>query len=158
MGAIVENLAETLRNRTKDHEIVVDVKSRLPKVLGDERLLRRSLEEVLDNAVKFSPSGGTIRLEAKGASSSNGRPGRSVQIIVTDEGIGIEPENLSKIFSDFHQLDGSATRTYGGLGLGLAFVHRIIEAHEGSIDVASEPHKGTRLTISIPAAGRGQRP
>ena len=154
VGGIVEELADDVRKRAKDHEIVVDVKSRLPKVVGDERLLRRSLEEVLDNAVKFSPHGGTIRLEAKGASSSNGRRSRSVQITVSDEGIGIAPEDLSKIFSDFHQLDGSATRTYGGLGLGLAFVQRIVEAHQGSIDVSSQPDKGTRLTISIPAATR----
>ena len=154
VGGIVEDLADEARKRAKDHEIVVEVRSRLPKVIGDERLLRRSLEEVLDNAVKFSPEGGTIRLEAKGASSSNGRRGRSVQITVSDEGIGIAPEDLSKIFSDFHQLDGSATRTYGGLGLGLAFVQRIVEAHEGSIQVSSEPDKGTRLTISIPAATR----
>jgi two-component system sensor histidine kinase VicK len=151
-AGIIESLAENLRKRSTQHEIVVDVKARLPRILGDERLLRRSLEEVLDNAVKFSPHGGTIRLEAKGA-SGNGRV-RSVQISVADEGIGIAPEDLSKIFSDFHQLDGSATRTYGGLGLGLAFVQRIVEAHDGSIEVISEPDKGTRLTISIPAASR----
>ncbi len=150
----MQELADDARSRAKGHDIVVDVRSRLPRVLGDERLLRRSLEEVLDNALKFSPHGGTIRLEAKGAASSNGRKERSVQITVSDEGIGIAPEDLPKIFSDFQQLDGSATRTYGGLGLGLAFVQRIVEAHEGSIDVASEPDKGTRLTISIPAAKR----
>ena len=152
VAGIVEGLAENLRKRSTQHEVVVDVKARLPRILGDERLLRRSLEEVVDNAIKFSPHGGTIRLEAKGA-SGNGR-GRSVQVSVADEGIGIAPEDLSKIFSDFHQLDGSATRTYGGLGLGLAFVQRIVEAHDGSIEVTSEPDKGTRLTISIPAAGR----
>ncbi|MDQ4143055.1 MAG: cell wall metabolism sensor histidine kinase WalK [Actinomycetota bacterium] len=152
VGGLVEKLADAVRKRTTRHEVIVDVKSRLPKALGDERLLKRSIEEVLDNAVKFSPDGGTIRLEARGASSGNGRRTRSVQVSVIDEGIGIAPEDLSKIFSDFHQLDGSATRTYGGLGLGLAFVQRIVEAHDGSIDVKSELDKGTRLTISIPAA------
>ncbi|MDQ4096208.1 MAG: cell wall metabolism sensor histidine kinase WalK [Actinomycetota bacterium] len=152
IAGIIQGLADNLRKRSTQHEVVVDVKSRLPKILGDERLLRRSLEEVVDNAVKFSPHGGTIRLEAKGASGGNGRRQRSVQVSVVDEGIGIAPEDLSKIFSDFHQLDGSATRSYGGLGLGLAFVQRIVEAHDGSIEVKSEPDKGTRLTISIPAA------
>ena len=154
IGEIVEDLAEDLRKRTSQHDVVVDVKARLPKILGDERLLRRSLEEVLDNAVKFSPHGGTIRLEASGR-TGNGRRGRAVRVSVVDEGIGIAPEDLSKIFSDFHQLDGSATRTYGGLGLGLAFVQRIVDAHDGSIEVTSEPDQGTRLTISIPAASRG---
>jgi signal transduction histidine kinase len=55
------------------------------------------------------------------------------------------------IFSDFHQLEGSETRTYGGLGLGLAFVQRIIQAHRGEVKVESHPDRGTRLTITIPA-------
>ena len=154
VGGIIESLAENTRKRAKRHEVVVDVKARLPKVIGDERLLRRSIEEVLDNAVKFSPDGGTIRLEAKGGSTSNGRKRKAVEVTITDQGIGIAPEDLSNIFSDFHQLDGSETRSFGGLGLGLAFVQRIIEAHNGSIDVSSELDKGTRLTITIPAAGR----
>ena len=151
VGEIVDELAEKLRKRATQHEVVVDVKSRLPKVLGDERLLRRSLEEIVDNAVKFSPQGGVIRLEAKGSNSTNGQKRKTVQVTIADEGIGIAPDDLTRIFSDFHQLDGSATRTYGGLGLGLAFVQRIIEAHQGWIEVSSEPDRGTRLTVVIPA-------
>jgi PAS domain S-box-containing protein len=150
VGEIVKKLAEDWGRKAKQHEVVVDVKPRLPKVFGDERLLRRSIEEVIDNAVKFSPQGGTITLEAKSSAASNGK-GRAVTVTVTDEGIGIQPKDLSKIFSDFHQLDGSETRTYGGLGLGLAFVQRIVEAHAGKIEVKSEPEKGTKLTITIPA-------
>ena len=157
VAELVDQVLAAWREREPERHFRSHVPTTLPPVYVDRAMLVRCLDELLDNAVKFSPSGGTIRLEAKSASSSNGRPGRSVQIIVTDEGIGIEPENLSKIFSDFHQLDGSATRTYGGLGLGLAFVHRIVEAHDGSIDVSSQPEKGTRLTISIPAAGRSDR-
>ena len=76
---------------------------------------------------------------------------------VSDEGIGITPEDLPKVFSDFHQLDGSETRAYGGLGLGLAFVQRIVEAHAGSITVESEPDQGTTFTISIPAARKARK-
>ncbi|MGH2747526.1 MAG: sensor histidine kinase [Actinomycetota bacterium] len=152
VGSLVQSLAQEWGTRSPRHEMVVDIKSKLPKVIGDERLLRRSLEEVIDNAVKFSPDGGTITLQARGARSGNGQPHRrAVEVIVTDQGIGIPPDDIGKIFSDFHQLDGSETRTYGGLGLGLAFVQRIIEAHEGSVKVESEPERGTRLTITIPA-------
>ncbi|MFN2587634.1 MAG: ATP-binding protein [Actinomycetota bacterium] len=152
LGALVRKLADDWEQKTPRHNVVADVKARLPKVVGDERLIRRSIEEVLDNAVKFSPHGGTIRLEAKGASrGANGR-GRQVEVRVSDEGIGITPDDLSKVFSDFHQLDGSETRAYGGLGLGLAFVQRIIEAHQGEITVESEPDQGTTFTIRIPAA------
>jgi signal transduction histidine kinase len=144
--------ADDWEQKTPRHSVVADVRARLPKVVGDERLIRRSIEEVLDNAVKFSPQGGTIRLEAKGASRGiNGR-GRQVEVRVSDEGIGITPDDLPKVFSDFHQLDGSETRAYGGLGLGLAFVQRIIEAHQGEITVESEPDQGTTFTIRIPAA------
>jgi signal transduction histidine kinase len=159
VGALVTNVAAQWEEKTPGHQFVVDVKARLPKVLGDERLLRRSLEEILDNAVKFSPDGGTIKLEARGAQSANGGPRRrAVEVSVTDEGIGISPDDLHKIFSDFHQLDGSETRTYGGLGLGLAFVRRILEAHSGSVEVDSEPDEGTRFTMTIPAATRGKAP
>jgi two-component system sensor histidine kinase VicK len=155
MGPLVAGLADEWGKRCPRHTLVADVTSKLPKVIGDERLLRRSLEELLDNAVKFSPHGGTIRLQAKGASSGNGRR-RTVQVSVSDEGIGIAPDQLPQIFSDFHQLDGSETRSYGGLGLGLAFVRRIVEAHDGSVEVESELDRGTRLTITIPAAASRQ--
>ena len=157
LADMVRKLGEQIDERASRHEVVMDIKSRLPKVVGDERLLRRSLEEILDNAVKFSPQGGTIKLEVKGVSLSNGRGrGRGVAISIHDEGIGIEPENLEKIFSDFHQLDGSETRAYGGLGLGLAFVQRIIEAHEGQVEVDSRPDTGTCFTVTLP--GQAKKP
>ena len=153
MGHLVEEVVGEWKSRSSRHRVVAEVGKRLPRVLGDERLLKRSLEELLDNAVKFSPDGGTIRLVAKGAMAGNGRRRRSVQLVVTDEGIGIAPEDLPKIFSDFHQLDGSETRSFTGLGLGLAYVQRIVEAHDGSVHVDSKPNRGTRLTITIPARG-----
>ncbi|HEX2296694.1 MAG TPA: ATP-binding protein, partial [Actinomycetota bacterium] len=155
LGALVAKLAEEWEKKTSRHEVVAEVPPKLPQVVGDERLIRRSIEEVLDNAVKFSPHGGTIRLQAR-ASGSNGRR-RQVEVCVSDEGIGITPEDLPKVFSDFHQLDGSETRAYGGLGLGLAFVQRIVEAHSGSITVESEPDQGTTFTITIPAARRAKK-
>ena len=123
MGAVVEKLSRDWGSRAPQHSLVAEVKARLPKVVGDERLLKRSLEEVLDNAIKFSPHGGTIKLEAKSSMMGNGTgKQKAVTICVSDEGIGISPEDMKTIFSDFHQLDGSETRAFGGLGLGLAFV------------------------------------
>jgi len=163
MEQVIGALAEKWSGRSSRHEVVAEVEGALPEVIGDERLLRRSLEEVLDNAIKFSPDGGTIRLAAR--AEENGRlvprdrrddrsPFRSgIELTIADEGIGIAAEDLPKIFSDFHQLDGSATRTYGGLGLGLAFVQRIIEAHSGSVEVESVVDRGTVVKILIPARG-----
>jgi two-component system sensor histidine kinase VicK len=156
LAEIVEKLAADWEERTPDHRVVAEVAARLPKVVGDERLLRRSFEELIDNAVKFSPQGGTIKLEVHSPIGGNGderrKRSRAVEVTVSDEGIGIQPEDLTKIFSDFQQLDGSETRSYGGLGLGLAFVRRIVEAHAGTVSVDSEPDQGTRLTVSLPAA------
>jgi PAS domain S-box-containing protein len=153
IGGILEELAGAWKQRAGNHEIVLDLDTSLPPVLGDERLLRRSLDEVLDNAIKFSPQGGIIRLEARViAVAEEGRPSRkAVELTIVDEGIGIPEDQVSSIFSDFRQLDGSETRTYGGLGLGLSFVQRIVEEHGGSIDVASRVEEGTRFTITLPA-------
>ncbi|HWL64457.1 MAG TPA: ATP-binding protein [Actinomycetota bacterium] len=149
LGSMVTDITDDWARRSPKHSVVAEVDGAIPPVSGDERLLRRSIEELMDNAVKFSPRGGTVRVQVGGA-GGNGR--KEVQITISDEGIGIPPEDMTKIFSDFHQLDGSETRAYGGLGLGLAFVRRIVEAHEGSIEVDSKPEEGTRLTITIPAA------
>lgn len=153
LGGVLEELADGWTGRAGGHQLVVDLDTSLPSVLGDERLLRRSLEEVLDNAIKFSPRGGVIRLEARTVVlSDDRRPGRrAVEVTIADEGIGIPEDQIGSIFSDFRQLDGSETRTYGGLGLGLSFVQRIIEEHGGYIDVASRVEEGTRFTITIPA-------
>ncbi len=152
MAQILEKLASDWEARAPGHDVVADVEEGLPQVIGDGRLLRRSLEEVVDNAVKFSPRGGTIMLKARRAARTNGSgPTAVVEVEISDEGIGISDEDVTKIFSDFQQLDGSETRSFGGLGLGLAFVRRIVEVHEGSIDVDSSPDEGTRLIIAIPA-------
>ncbi|HEU4480920.1 MAG TPA: ATP-binding protein, partial [Actinomycetota bacterium] len=137
--------------RAPRHEIDVRIPAGLPQVVGDERLLERSLDEILDNAVKFSPAGGKVVVEAVEKLSSNGSvPGNLIELRISDQGIGIPPEDLPKVFSDFQQLDGSETRTYGGLGLGLAFVQRIIEAHDGAIKVDSVVDQGTTVTIDLP--------
>jgi len=95
------------------HRVEEEVNGR-PRVLADRRLLERSIDELIDNAVKFSPEGGvvTVRAELIGAGD-----GRAVEISVSDEGIGIAPTDFDRIFTDFSQIDGSATRRYGGLGL-----------------------------------------
>lgn len=152
IGEVVGELAETWKKRTPDHSFVLESIEGLPPVVGDERLLRRTIEEMIDNAVKFSPSGGAVSLKGRRVSSNGADDRRMIELAVSDQGIGIDPEELPKIFSDFHQIDGSETRTYGGLGLGLAFVRRIVEAHAGTIDVISEPEQGSTFTITLPEA------
>ena len=150
MSQMIGKVATDWQKRAANHQIECELEADLPEIVGDERLLVRTLNEVIDNAVKFSPDGGVVTLGARSYGGDDERP-RFVEMKVTDHGIGISPEDLPKIFSDFHQLDGSETRSYGGLGLGLAYVQRIIEAHEGEIQVSSDPKEGTVVKITLPA-------
>jgi len=94
----------------------------------------------------------TVRTELVGAGD-----GRAVEISVSDEGIGIAPSDFDRIFTDFSQIDGSATRRYGGLGLGLPFVQRVVAAHGGTLRATSEPGHGSTFTMELPisAGARG---
>lgn len=162
MAGMLQGVVAEWQQRTSDHELQCEVSPDIPGVFGDERLLVRTLNEIIDNAIKFSPDGGRVEVAATGsgdiggsdAAAGNGvaSSGAFVEVKISDSGIGISAEDLPKIFSDFHQLDGSETRSYGGLGLGLAYVQRIVEAHSGQIEVESDPDHGTTVQITLPAA------
>jgi signal transduction histidine kinase len=129
------------------HPITRRVARGLPKVVGDRRLLERSLDELVDNAVKYSPDGSRILVTAK-LHEDGDVP--AVEIAVDDLGIGIALSDLDTIFEDFAQADASATREFGGLGLGLGLVRRIVEAHHAQLVCESEPGKGCRFSILLP--------
>lgn len=123
----------------------------MPPVRVDERLIPRAIEELMDNAVKFSPRGGKVGLVAEMLSSRNGEVAK---ISVTDQGPGISPETLAGISADFVQGDASSTREFGGLGLGLSYVRRIAEAHGGRLELNSAPGRGSRFSIVVPMGAR----
>ena len=114
----------------------------LPPVRGDARRLRQVFDHLLDNAVKFSPNGGTV-----GVSLS--REGDMVCARVHDEGIGVPTDQLERVFERFYQVNGSARRRYGGTGLGLALVKEVVEAHGGAVWVESEGIAGQGSTFSV---------
>jgi signal transduction histidine kinase len=153
---LVSRAIDEWRDRANRHEFVTHFDPSLPQALVDVSLMRRAIDEVLDNAVKYSPQGGTVTVSL---SPENARSRRMLRLEVSDEGIGIEAEDLPRIFEDFRQLDASDTRSFGGLGLGLAFVKRIMDAHRGTINARSVPGEGTTFSLLIPAAdtedGRG---
>jgi len=146
---LVSRAVEEWRGRTDRHEFVTRFDPSLPQALIDVSLMRRAIDEVLDNAVKYSPHGGTVTVSL---SPENARRRRMLRLDVRDEGIGIEANDLPRIFDDFRQLDASDTRSFGGLGLGLAFVKRIIDAHRGTITAKSVPGEGTTFSLLIPTA------
>jgi two-component system phosphate regulon sensor histidine kinase PhoR len=106
-------------------------------------LLEQAVANLLDNAVKYSPEGSRIRVEVT-------QDSKQVSISVTDEGCGIPPEHLPRIFERFYVVDKSRSRKLGGTGLGLAIVKHIAQAHDGHVSVVSSPGKGSTFTIHLP--------
>jgi PAS domain S-box-containing protein len=115
-------------------------------VLGDVRRLKQVLVDLLSNAVKFTPSGGSLGIVVNGYESPD-----YVRITIWDTGIGIQPEDFPRLFQPFIQLDARLERVYNGTGLGLALVKRLVELHGGTVSVESAPGVGSRFTISLPA-------
>ncbi len=103
--------------------------------------------ELVENAIKFTPPGGCVSV---GLMENSGY----AIFRVSDTGIGISNERLAEIFEPYHQLDGSSTRRYGGIGLGLALVKKIVEAHGSSVEVSSEAGKGTLIEFKLPITGQ----
>jgi len=145
----LRELVETALSRVgqKAHEreihlrMVYQAESLRVKVDSDK--LRYVIGELLDNAIKFTPCGGNVSVSLISEDSL-------VSVSVQDTGIGIAKEKLTEIFEPFHQLDGSVTRRYGGVGIGLALVRNIIEAHGSTIEAFSDEGKGSRFVFRLP--------
>lgn len=116
-------------------------------VAADPARLSQVLRAVVDNAVKFTPTGGHVSVVVR---ESFGK----ARVDIFDDGIGIDAENLPKIFDRFFQVDASKTRKYGGMGMGLALAKRLCEAHGGAITVESNPGEGSCFTITWPIAAQ----
>ena len=118
--------------------------SPLPRIHCDRDKVRQCVVNLVNNAVKFTPAGGQVTVDARPL------PGERVALQVADTGIGIAPDHLARVFDVFYQVDGSSTREYGGAGLGLAIVKSYVEAHGGEIKVESAPGKGSTFTVVLP--------
>ena len=116
-----------------------------PKIVTDPERLRRILENLVDNAVKYSPSGGCVEI------TTSVDPGGSVQIRVKDDGPGIAPEHRERIFERFYRVDKARSRELGGTGLGLAIVKHLAESLGAAVTVESEEGRGSTFTVSLPA-------
>lgn len=115
-------------------------------VQADGQRLKQILVSLLNNAIKFTPEGGEIGLEAVQSAESP-----AVQLVVWDTGIGIAQENMEQLFQPFVQLDSTLARRYGGTGLGLALVAWLVQLHGGQIRVESQVGQGSRFVVSLPA-------
>ncbi len=120
----------------------VTAKEHLPFVSGDPKSLERALTALVDNAIKFSPNGGNVTVSMM-------RDKSEVVIQVRDEGIGIAPEDLPRIFDRFHHLDKQDDRLFSGIGLGLAITRQVIQQHHGRLEVESKPGKGATFIVRL---------
>ncbi len=117
----------------------------LPVIWAAVAFLGLVFGHLVDNAIKFSPDGGTVTVRAWA-------DGNQVYVSVADEGIGIAPDHLNRVFERFYQVDGTTKRRFGGMGVGLAPVWEIVEAHGGTVTVGSEPGEGSTFTVALPQA------
>ncbi len=130
-------------------DLIVDVAPNLSPVTGDPIHLRRVLDNLLSNALKFTPAGGHVAVRLD-------RENGGLVLEVADTGIGIPGDKLDRIFERFYQIDGGTNRRFGGVGLGLSLVKEIIQAHGGTISVESQPGEGSTFRVRLPAA-KGQK-
>lgn len=138
--------------RSPRHRLVADLPADLPVLWADRNQLRQILENLISNAIKYSPAGGEVRVQARPA-------GKLVRISVSDQGLGIPAAALPNLFRRFYRVPGPERQAIGGTGLGLAIVKRMVEMHGGRIDVRSIPGKGSTFSFTIPVAhldGSGQ--
>ncbi|SET80707.1 sensor histidine kinase [Stigmatella erecta] len=142
---LVDKAAARFSTNRPKHTLDVTLEGTLPVLDADPVLLRRALDNLLDNAGKYSEPGTTVRLSAQATEAG-------LQLDIIDEGIGIDASDLPHLFTPFFRSDRSRARTTGGVGLGLALARRIITVHGGSLALESQPGQGTSVRVVLPAA------
>ncbi len=145
LGDILAELVELLRERAASQKVVLklEVPDGIPPVLADRRSMEEVFTNLVSNAINYSPDGGEVKIDAISR-------GDYLEVAVSDQGIGIEPEELPKIFDKFYRVKSPKTRLVIGTGLGLALVKGLIETHRGSVDVESAVGVGTTFKVKLP--------
>ncbi|HEX7831185.1 MAG TPA: hybrid sensor histidine kinase/response regulator, partial [Thermoanaerobaculia bacterium] len=146
VNEIVSNAVDAVTAPAAVKSIAIDATfdTHEPHVSGDSNRLQQVIWNLMNNAVKFTPNNGRVKVSVES-------DGAQALIRVTDTGVGIAPEFLPHVFDRFRQADSTTTRRFGGLGLGLAIVRQITEMHGGSVDVASDGiDHGTTFTVTLP--------
>jgi signal transduction histidine kinase len=145
LTGLLNSIAEKFSPQARTAGVIIHVESEtLPSITGDGDRLAQVFTNLVDNALKFTPAGGSITLKTAAT-------GSTVRVEVADTGAGIPTEAQAHIFERFYQADPSRPGgTHHGAGLGLAIVKEIVAAHSGTISVRSEPGKGSTFTVTLP--------
>jgi signal transduction histidine kinase len=165
---VLSDVVTTVTPQARKKGVIVKLEAEpLAPLRADPERLRQVFLNLVDNAVKFTPPGGTVTIRARSLTGPNAfeadgfallAPARErLEVRVIDTGIGIPPRERSRVFDPFYQVDSSSTREYGGTGLGLSIVKRIVEAHEGTIAIESNLPQGTVFVVTLaPASGSAE--
>jgi signal transduction histidine kinase len=166
---LLERVAQTYQHAAEQSGVALqlDLAAALPDVCVDVEQITRALSNLVSNALRYTPEGGTIRLSARAEMEDERRmtkdgdaaavaivhrPSSFIMLAVSDTGVGIAAEHLPSIFERFYRADPARQQSTGGSGLGLAIIKSIVEAHQGQVSVVSQVDQGTTFTIALPVA------
>lgn len=141
---ILEKVIEGQQVNTNHHEMLLESLITNPIILGDKSKLEQVFTNLINNAIKYSPDGGKVRIEVS-------QTANQLKVAIIDYGLGIPKDSINKLFTKFYRIDNSDRRKIGGTGLGLAIVQEIVKAHDGKITVQSEYGNGSAFTTIFPA-------
>ncbi|HVJ52806.1 MAG TPA: ATP-binding protein [Aliidongia sp.] len=146
LSAVITASRKLILARAEAASVTLEMGPRenLPPIFADEGRIRQVLLNLLANAVKFTPAGGSVRVDAWHI------PGDGVVFTVADTGIGMKPEDISEALTPFRQLEGQLARRYEGTGLGLPIAKTLVELHGGTLELESEPGRGTTVRVHLP--------
>ena len=152
-GQLIQRVLEVFWDRAarKEVKLTQRVEPELPKLIGDLDRLQQLFINLVDNALKYTPSGGRVTLTAVALPTQNGGAAQ-IEIAVADSGAGIPEKDLPRLTERFYRVDKARSRDLGGTGLGLAIVKHIVQAHKGELVIESVLNKGTTVRVRLPAA------
>ncbi len=148
LNAVIDDVADRVRPNAPNHTLTLDLQPDLPQLQGDRDRLTQVASNLLNNAVKYSPTGGRITVSTRA-------DGDQLRLDVRDEGLGIPADALETIFERYSRVDSQATKDIQGTGLGLPIVRQIVQLHGGRVWAESELGRGSVFHVVLPLAGSG---
>ena len=141
--SLAEEVTDSLKDEAAKKKVTLVVEGQAASIEGVRRLLYEIVHNLCDNAIKYNVEGGSVRVETACGPET-------VQLTVSDTGIGIAPDQQERVFERFYRVDKSHSKASGGTGLGLSIVKHAVAYHHGTLDLESQPGKGTTITVTIP--------
>jgi PAS domain S-box-containing protein len=143
LDQLAQRSVDRLATQTEQHQFVVKFPPDFPTISGDENRLRQVFDNLISNAIKYAPNGGTITIQGRADL-------QSVSVSVADQGVGLSAEEQHHLFERFYRVDNQLSRKTQGAGLGLYLIKGILQAHHGTIQVSSQPGQGATFTFTLP--------